>query len=108
MAQPTDDDLLTLRPRRRESRWIQRILLFVILVVLVDGLFGDRGLRETLRAGERYAEAVRELNAIREQNARLKDQALGLTRDPSAIEAEARGQLGLLRRGELLFIIKTR
>ena len=108
MPQPTDDDVLTLPPRRQESRWIERILLFVILVVLVDGLFGDRGLRETLRAGERYAEAVRELNTIRDANARLKEQAFRLTRDPRAIEAEARGQLGLLRPGELLFIIKTR
>jgi cell division protein FtsB len=82
--------------------------VFATVVLFVDGLFGDRGLRETLRAGERYAEAVQELNALRRENARLKDQASRLRGDASAIEAEARRQFGLLRSGELLFIVKTR
>lgn len=97
-----------LPPRRRERRWLQKTLLLATVVLLADGLFGDRGLRETLRASERYAEAVRELNAIRQENFALKDQARRLTRDPGAIEAEARRQLGLLRRGEFLFVLNTR
>ena len=108
MASATASNILPRSPRRRERRWIQRVLVFAILVLLVDGLFGDRGLRETLRASERYAEAVRELNAIREENAALKDHANRLRRDAKAIEAEARRQFGLLRPGELLFIVKTR
>jgi cell division protein FtsB len=108
MAQRPETDLLTLQPRRRESRWLQTILLFATVVLFVNGLFGDRGLQETLRAAGRYADAVRELNAIREENTALKDEALRLTRDPRAIENEARRQLGLLRPGEILFIVKTR
>ena len=108
MAYAVDSDFLSLPPRRRERRWIQRILLFATIVLLVDALFGERGLRESLRAGERYADAVRELNAIREENAVLKDHARRLAGDPRTIEIEARRQFGLLRPGELLFIVKTR
>jgi cell division protein FtsB len=108
MAQPPDTVLLTLPHRRRESRWIQRILLFAIVVLLVDALFGERGLRETLLASDRYTDAVRELNAVRAENTALKHEALRLTRDPRAIETEARRHLGLLRPGEILFIVKTR
>jgi cell division protein FtsB len=108
MAQPPEFDLLKLTPRRRDSRWLQKTLLWAMAILLADGLFGDRGLRETLRASERYVAAVRELNAIRQENSALKDQARRLTRDPGAIEAEARRQLGLLRRGEFLFVVHTR
>jgi cell division protein FtsB len=107
MAQPRDSDALTL-PRRRETCWIQRVLLFLTVVLLVNGLFGDRGLRETLRARERYDEAVGELASIRQQNATLMDHVRRLTHDPRTIEAEARRELGLVRQGELLFIIRAR
>jgi cell division protein FtsB len=108
MAQPVDSDVLTVPPRRRETRWIQRVLLFSTVVLLVNGLFGDRGLRETLRARERYDEAVRELATIRQQNAALADQARRLTHDPRTIEAEARHKLGLVKHGEILFMVRTR
>src|SRR5687768_9767948 len=104
----TEPDRPYLRRRPRESRWIQRVLVFATVVLLVDGLFGDRGLRETLHARQRYVDAVVELNAIRRENAALKDHVRRLTDDAPTIEAEARGALGLIRRGERLFIIRAR
>ena len=42
----------------------------------------------------------------RSENARLREQARELREDPAAIEEIARRELGLIRPGEKLFIIK--
>jgi cell division protein FtsB len=61
---------------------------------------------ERMRAGQQYQEAEAELERLRLENARLREDARRLTDDPSAIESLARKDLGLLRPGEVLFIIK--
>jgi cell division protein FtsB len=42
----------------------------------------------------------------RVENARLREEARRLREDPDAIEEIARRELGLIRRGEKVFIIK--
>ena len=44
--------------------------------------------------------------SLRQDNARLREQARRLREDPRAIEDIARRELGLIRPGELLFIVK--
>jgi cell division protein FtsB len=85
---------------------VQVLLAFVTLVLLIDALVGDRGLVERLRAGERYRQAATELERLHQENAQLRDEVRRLNEDPSLIESLARKDLGLLRPGELLFIIK--
>ena len=89
---------------RRKS--VQILLGFVTAVLLIDALVGERGLSERLRAGRQYAEVAASLAAMRDENARLRETARRLTDDASTIESLARKELGLLRPGELLFIIK--
>jgi cell division protein FtsB len=48
---------------------------------------------------------VTSISALRVENARLRENARRLREDPSAIEALARRELGLMRRGEILFVI---
>jgi cell division protein FtsB len=84
----------------------QILLAFVTVVLLIDALVGERGLMERMRAGQQYQEAEAELERLRLENARLREDARRLTDDPSAIESLARKDLGLLRPGEVLFIIK--
>jgi cell division protein FtsB len=43
---------------------------------------------------------------VREENARLRDEARRLREDPRTIEEIARRELGLIKPGEKLFIIK--
>jgi cell division protein FtsB len=85
---------------------VQFLLAFVTAVLLIDALVGDRGLVERLRAGEQFRDAQGKLERIRQDNARLREHARRLKEDPSLIESLARKDLGLLRPGEVLFIIK--
>ena len=59
-----------------------------------------------MRARKQYREAAASLEAVRRDNIRLREEARRLKEDPGAIEALAREQLGLIRPGEVLFIIK--
>jgi cell division protein FtsB len=85
---------------------LQMLLVFVTVVLLIDALVGERGLVERMKAGRLYLEAQAELEKIRQENARLLEEARRLKEDSSAIESLARKDLGLLRPGEVLFIIK--
>ena len=107
MGQPTDISSakpLEL-PQRRQSPWLRRALIFSTVVVLVDSLFGESGLVQTVRAGQEYARAQKRLSALQRENAGLREQARRLSEDPAAIEAVARQELGLIRRGEILFVL---
>ena len=84
----------------------QILLIFVTAVLLIDALVGDRGVVERLRAGREYHNVAVSLDALRDENARLRESARRLKEDPSTIESLAREELGLVRPGELLFIVK--
>jgi cell division protein FtsB len=102
-------------PRRRtpapqrtaRTRQVVRILLlFFAAVVIVDALVGDRGLLAMLRARHQYDDLAATITRQRVENARLREEARRLREDPAAIEEIARRDLGLIRRGEKVFIIK--
>lgn len=92
--------------RRRDSPWLRRAIVFVTCVLLADALFGDRGLAQTFRARRDYEQAASTLSSLRHENAVLREQARRLQDDPSAIEAVARQELGLIRPGEVLVVVK--
>ncbi len=95
-----------LPPRRRENPWVRRALIFVTCVLLANALFGDRGLAQTLRAGREYRQAEDALRQIRRENAAFREQQRRLREDPRTIEAVARQELGLIRPGEILVIVR--
>jgi cell division protein FtsB len=88
------------------TRLLNYALGFVTLVLVVDALVGDRGLLDTMRARRQFAELSVSLAQKRTENARLRDDIRRLKEDPGAIEALARQQLGLIREGEVLFIVR--
>lgn len=96
------------RPQRAgQARRVGRLLvLFAAIVLIVDGLVGDRGFLAMLRARRQYDELSAVLERQRAENARLRDEAGRLRNDPAAIEELARRELGLIRPGEKVFIIK--
>ena len=95
-------------PRHRSpSRRIGRILLLLFAgVIVLDALVGDRGLLATLRARREYHELAATIARERAENARLADQAQRLLDDPRTIEDVARRELGLIKPGEKVFIVK--
>ena len=95
----------TKRPGRNR-RIVQCLVLFVASVFVVDGLVGDRGLLAKIRARRAYDTAAATLGRQRAENARLREEVRRLREDPDTIEEVARRELGLIRPGEKVFIIK--
>jgi len=80
--------------------------VFVASVILVDALVGERGLLASMRARRQYDELAATIARERADNARLREEARRLKEDPSAIEEIARRELGLIKPGEKVFIVK--
>jgi cell division protein FtsB len=96
-------------PRPQGPLWrrgLNYLLLFATVVLLVNALVGERGLVATTRARRDAAELKAAVDQLKAENARLRETAHELDTDPSAIEATAREKLGLIRKGEILVIIK--
>ena len=82
------------------------LLLCVASVIVIDGLVGDRGLLAMMRARREYDTAAAAVARQRAENAQMREEARRLREDPAAIEEIARRELGLIRPGEKVFIIK--
>ena len=91
-------------PARR--RTLHLLLVFVTLVLVIDGLVGEKGLLESIRTRRQYAELTGSIDRLRLENTRLREEARRLREDPATIESLAREELGLIRPGEMLFIVK--
>src|SRR5262245_35746598 len=102
---PSARDAETPQPRKRR-RTIQYLLLAGGCVLLIDALVGDKGLLAMMEARARYRTLEQSLAASRSENARLREEARLLREDPATIEEIARRELGLIRPGEKLFILK--
>lgn len=82
------------------------MLLFVSAAFMINALVGDSGVLATMKASQQYLRLQRDVNALREDNRRLMVEMERLKSDPTAIEEEARKNLGLIRPGETLVIVK--
>lgn len=112
---PPDAAQLDRPPRRATRRAARRhrlrrlttfLLLFVASVLIVDGLVGDKGLLAIIRARRESSALAAKLERLRADNDRLREEARRLKEDPDAIEEIARRELGLIRPGEKVFIVK--
>lgn len=90
----------------RSRSLVRHVLIFITLVIVVDAIAGDKGLLALLEARRNYAALQRSLEHARTENAALRETARRLREDPDAIEEAARRELGLIKPGEVLFIVK--
>lgn len=90
----------------RHRKLLHWTLVFIASLIVVDNLVGERGLLAMLRARHEYDELSATIAKQRAENARLRDEARRLKDDPAAIEEVARRDLGLIRPGERVFIVK--
>jgi cell division protein FtsB len=88
-------------------RWGPKLLLLATVILIVDALIGDKGLVERLRERQRFDDTRTALETLRQENATLREQARRLREEePATIESAARRQLGMIKPGEVLFIVK--
>jgi cell division protein FtsB len=92
--------------RRRRRRAVEYLVILVGSVLMIDAFVGDKGLLAMMEAREQYRLLEQSLAEARAENGRLREQARRLREDPAAIEEIARRELGLIRPGEKLFIIR--
>ena len=112
--QTTDKRLAgTRRPKRpapsrtsRASRLIQIGLALLALTLVIESLFGTRGLSAMIEARRESGAVGADLDRLRAENQRLRADAKRLREDPAAIEEAARRDLGYMRPGEKVFIIR--
>jgi cell division protein FtsB len=90
---------------RRALRWA---LAFLSILVAVEALVGEKGLIEMIRARRQDAELSASIQRLRSENARLREASRRLKEDPAAVEELARRELGLIRPGEVLFVVRDR
>jgi cell division protein FtsB len=108
MTPPSSDPsaALTALARRIGKRTLPALFVLVTAVVVVDAIVGEKGLMAMLKARRQYRALEQALGQAKSENARLREDARRLREDPAAIEEIARRELGLIRPGEKLFIIK--
>jgi len=86
---------------------VPKLLLLATFILIVDALVGDKGLLERIRENQRSRQVAESLEKMRHENALLREQANRLREEePNAIESAARKQLGMIKPGEMLFIVK--
>lgn len=95
-------------PGARGRRGVRAALTFVAAALALNATVGERGLVETLRARREGAALATSISTLRIENARLREEVRRLKEDPSTIEALARRELGLMRRGEILFVVSRK
>jgi cell division protein FtsB len=92
-------------PKRRR-RLVQYGLLFLGCLLFLDALVGEKGLVEIVKARQQYQALELSLNRLKSENDQLRKDVELLKSDPETIEELARRELGLMRPGEKLFIVK--
>ena len=91
------------RARQRRVRWGLALLASLLVA---NALAGERGVVARLTAGRTHADLLAGIEEIRRENTALRERIRRLREDPREIEAVARRELGLMRPGERLFVVK--
>ena len=92
----------------RRGRFTRYLLGFIAAVLLVDAIVGEKGLLSLIKARRDFQFVEQALEQSRGQNAELREEARRLREDPRAVEEVARRELGLIKPGEKLFIVRDK
>jgi cell division protein FtsB len=100
-----DTGLGGLIPQLR-GRAVQYLIVFLGSVLVVDALVGDKGVLQMLKKRQELRLLDQDVEAARARNAQMRAEIDRLKTDPAAMEELARKDLGLIKPGEKLFIIR--
>ena len=93
-------------PRGLRRKAAQLALGLVLIALLINSLFGNRGLFHVLAQKRRAEVFEREVAELRQENARLAQEIAALRSDPRTVERLAREELGLAAPGDTVFLIR--
>jgi len=82
---------------------VGRYLIIIALLVGALVIFGDRGLIDNLRMKERLAALKKESYDLARENGEMKRTNSLLRDDLSYVEMIARNELGMVKKGDLVF-----
>jgi len=86
-------------------RWLTALLV-VLLIVLQYNLWIGPGSYANVSALQRQISEQQQINiTLREENDQLSREVIALKSDLEAVEERARRQLGLIKKGETLYLI---
>ncbi len=91
---------------RRPARASYYVLLFATCALATNALIGESGLLAIRTASRQHARLAERIAVLKAENDVLREQARRLREDPTFIEEIARRELGLIRPGERVFIIR--
>jgi len=83
------------------------IAALVVLGIAYGALRDDEGVMHVFRERNRLQELNHSVEGLREENRRLRAEIKALREDPRAVEQVAREDLGLSKRGEIVFILEA-
>lgn len=83
------------------------MLLFATCALVANALVGESGLLATRMANREQARLAARIDALKAENEELRELARRLREDPAFIEELARRDLGLIRPGERVFILRS-
>ncbi len=93
-------------PSSMRRRVVPAVLAMILALAVVDGVFGERGLLANMHQRQRNAAHQAAVDELTTLNATLTEEIRRLREDPAAIEELAREELGLIKDGELLIIMR--
>lgn len=91
-------------PLKRKA--LSLAIFLIAAASLLNALFGDRGLLELLRARQEINSLDQEIAALREKNQSLLSEIRALKSSPLAVERLARENMGLVKPGEIVLLIR--
>ncbi len=95
------------RKEQQRAERLRRALRYalgaLLLLVFMNGIFGENGYLAMRRARADAERIRKELQQLNEENRQLAGDVRALKTDPTAIERVAREEMGLARPGELVF-----
>ena len=96
----------TVRRRRPAGRAVYYLLLLATCALVANALVGESGMLATRMASGQESHLEERIAALKAENDALREHARRLREDPALIEEVARRELGLIRPGERVFIIR--
>lgn len=102
----SDERVISVPPRKRRRRIVEAVVLAIGFLMLADSLIGERGVLAMKRARIIHDRQQQAVDAEQRETDRLQEELRRLADDPAAIEDAARRDLGMMKPGEKVFMLR--